>query len=116
MDRVSRQRLSLPQASLSVIVNRVPVELALERISHFENRLHKVCTLTDNSVIPLSQKLLDMESVSEHFLRCTKYIVNLAHVRALEDTFFQMEDGTSIPISRAFYKEVKNAYYHYRLR
>ena len=121
MDRVSRQRLSLPQASLSVIVNRVPVELALERISHFENRLHKVyATLTDGNVIPLSQKLSAiLESVAEQeiFLRCHQsYIVNLAHVRTLEDTFFQMEDGTSIPISRAFYKEAKNAYYHYRLR
>lgn len=35
MDRVCRQRLSLPQASLSVIVNRVPVELSLERILPF---------------------------------------------------------------------------------
>ena len=98
-----------------------PVELALERISHFENRLHKVyATLTDGSVIPLSQKLSAiLESVTEQeiFLRCHQsYIVNLAHVRTLEDTFFQMEDGTSIPISRAFYKEAKNAYYHYRLR
>ena len=32
------------------------------------------------------------------------------------DEVFQMEDGTSVPISRAFYKEAKNAYYHYRLR
>ena len=121
MDRVCRQRLSLPQASLSVIVNRVPVELSLERISHFENRLHKAyATLTDGSVVPLSQKLSSiLESVAEQeiFLRCHQsYIVNLAHVRTLEDTFFRMEDGTSVPISRAFYKEAKNAYYHYRLR
>ena len=67
MDRVCRQRLSLPQASLSVMVNRVPVELSLERISHFENRLHKVyATLTDGSVVPLSQKLSAiLESVAE---------------------------------------------------
>ena len=121
MDRVCRQRLSLPQASLSVMVNRVPVELSLERISHFENRLHKAyATLTDGSVVPLSQKLSSiLESVAEQeiFLRCHQsYIVNLAHVRTLEDTFFRMEDGTSVPISRAFYKEAKNAYYHYRLR
>ena len=121
MDRVCRQRLSLPQASLSVIVNRVPVELSLERISHFENRLHKVyATLTDGRVVPLSQKLSSiLESVAEQeiFLRCHQsYIVNLAHVHTLEDSSFQMEDGTSIPISRAFYKEAKNAYYHYRLR
>ena len=117
MDRVCRQRLFLPQASLSVIVNRVPVE----RISHFENQLHKAyATLTDGSVVPLSQKLSSiLESVAEQeiFLRCHQsYIVNLAHVRTLEDTFFRMEDGTSVPISRAFYKEAKNAYYHYRLR
>lgn len=121
MDRVSRQHLALPQTCLSVVVNRVPVELPLERISHFENRLHKVyATLTDGSVIPLSQKLsaiLDSVAKQEIFLRCHQsYIVNLAHVHALEDSSFRMEDGTSVPISRAFYKETKNAYYHYRLR
>ena len=115
------QKLSQPDACLSVVVNRVPVDLPLNRISHFENRLHKVyATLTDGSVIPLSQKLSAiLESVSEQeiFLRCHQsYIVNLAHVHTLEDSSFQMEDGTSIPISRAFYKEAKNAYYHYRLR
>ena len=121
MDRVCLQKLSQPDACLSVVVNRVPVDLPLNRISHFENRLHKVyATLTDGSVIPLSQKLSAiLESVSEQeiFLRCHQsYIVNLAHVHTLEDSSFQMEDGTSIPISRAFYKEAKNAYYHYRLR
>ena len=121
MDRVSRQRLALAKASLSVTVNRVPVELPLERISHFENRLHKVyATLTDGSVVSLNQKLSSiLESLSEHevFLRCHQsYIVNLAHVHTLEDSCFQMESGASIPISRAFYKEAKNAYYHYRLR
>lgn len=121
MDRVCRQKFSLPDACLSVVVNRVPVNLPLERISHFENRLHKVyATLTDGSIIPLSQKLsVILESVAEQniFLRCHQsYIVNLVHVHTLEDTSFQMEDGTSIPISRAFYKEAKNAYYHYRLR
>lgn len=121
MDRVCKQKLSLPDAYLSVVVNRVPVNLPLERISHFENRLHKVyATLTDGSVIPLSQKLSDiLESVSEQeiFLRCHQsYVVNLAHVHALEDSCFSMESGASIPISRAFYKEAKNAYYHYRLR
>lgn len=121
MDRVSRQRLALNKASLSVTVNRVPIELPLERISHFENRLHKVyATLTDGSVISLNQKLSAiLDSLSEHdvFLRCHQsYIVNLAQVHSLEDSCFQMEGGASIPISRAFYKEAKNAYYHYRLR
>ena len=88
MDRVCLQKLSQPDACLSVVVNRVPVDLPLNRISHFENRLHKVyATLTDGSVIPLSQKLSAiLESVSEQeiFLRCHQsYIVNLAHVHTL---------------------------------
>ena len=121
MDRVSAQKLTPPAAYLSVIVNRVPVQLSLDRISCFENRLHKVyATLTDGSVIAVSQKLstiLEELSGQTVFLRCHQsYIVSLTHVRTLEDSCFQMEDGTSIPISRAFYKEAKNAYYHYRLR
>lgn len=93
-------------------MNRVPVNLPLERISHFENRLHKVyATLTDGSIIPLSQKLsviLESVAAQEIFLRCHQsYIVNLTHVHTLEDSSFQMEDGTSIPISRAFIKKPK---------
>ena len=121
MDRVCRQKFSLPDACLSVVVNRVPVNLPLERISHFENRLHKVyATLTDGSIIPLSQKLsVILESVAEQniFLRCHQsYIVNLDHVEALEESCFQIAGGQVVPVSRNFYKQSKYAYYHHRLK
>ena len=80
------------------------------RWEDFEETMDRVCLQKLSAIL---------ESVSEQeiFLRCHQsYIVNLAHVHTLEDSSFQMEDGTSIPISRAFYKEAKNAYYHYRLR
>ena len=74
--------------------------------------------LTDGEELVTAAPAALLEAVPDGvFLRCHQsYIVNLAHVHTLEDSSFQMEDGTSIPISRAFYKEAKNAYYHYRLR
>ena len=74
--------------------------------------------MTDGEELVTAAPAALLEAVPDGvFLRCHQsYIVNLAHVRTLEDTFFRMEDGTSVPISRAFYKEAKNAYYHYRLR
>ena len=74
--------------------------------------------MTDGEELVTAAPAALLEAVPDGvFLRCHQsYIVNLAHVRTLGDTFFRMEDGTSVPISRAFYKEAKNAYYHYRLR
>ena len=122
MDRVCLQQLSQPDACLSVVVNRVPVELPLNRISHFENRLHKVyATLTDGqrhsaqpeAFLPFWNRFRNRKS----FCAATRATLSTWLTFTLwRIPSFQMEDGTSIPISRAFYKEAKNAYYHYRLR
>lgn len=42
MERVVRRRLGVKKAVLSVVHNRVNVELPLERLAWFENRLHRV--------------------------------------------------------------------------
>ena len=107
MERVVRRRLGVKKAVLSVVHNRVNVELPLERLAWFENRLHRVFVkLTDGEVLSVNQ-----------FLRCHQsYLVNLDYVDKLEDSCFYMRDGQMIPISRNFYKLSKNAYYHYRLK
>ena len=116
-----RRRLGVKKAVLSVVHNRVNVELPLERLAWFENRLHRVfVTLTDGEVISIHQKLTELqEELGEYpgFLRCHQsYLVNLDYVDKLEDSCFYMRDGQMIPISRNFYKLSKNAYYHYRLK
>ena len=121
MERVARQRLGEEEASISVVHNRVPLKLKLERIAWFENRLHRVfVTLTDGEVISIHQKLTELqEELGEYpgFLRCHQsYLVNLEQVERLEDSCFHMKDGQVIPISRNFYKQSKNAYYHHRLK
>ena len=121
MERVVRRRLGGKKAVLSLVHNRVNVELPLERLAWFENRLHRVFVkLTDGEVLSVNQKLSELQLVLEphsQFLRCHQsYLVNLDYVDKLEDSCFYMRDGQMIPISRNFYKQSKNAYYHYRLK
>ena len=121
MERVVKQRLGEEDACISVVHNRVPLKLKLERIAWFENRLHRVfVTLTDGEVISIHQKLTELqEELGEYpgCLRCHQsYLVNLEQVERLEDSCFHMKDGQVIPISRNFYKQSKNAYYHHRLK
>ena len=121
MERVVKQRLGEEDACISVVHNRVPLKLKLERIAWFENRLHRVFVkLTDGEVLSVNQKLSELQLVLEphsQFLRCHQsYLVNLDYVDKLEDSCFYMRDGQMIPISRNFYKQSKNAYYHYRLK
>lgn len=121
MERVVRQRLGIRDAYINVVHNRVPVRLNLERIAWFENRLHRVyVTLTDGDTLAIHHNLAKLqEELEEHseFLRCHQsYLVNLNQVERLRDSCFQMKDGQMIPISRNFYKQSKNAYYHHRLK
>ena len=121
MERVVRRRLGVKKAVLPVVHNRVNVELPLERLAWFENRLHRVFVkLADGEILSVNQKLSELQLVLEphsQFLRCHQsYLVNLDYVDKLEDSCFYMKDGQMIPISRNFYKQSKNAYYHYRLK
>ena len=121
MERVVRRRLGVKKTVLPVVHNRVNVELPLERLAWFENRLHRVFVkLADGEILSVNQKLSELQLVLEphsQFLRCHQsYLVNLDYVDKLEDSCFYMKDGQVIPISRNFYKQSKNAYYHYRLK
>lgn len=121
MERVVNRRLGTKSAVLPVIHNRVNIDLPLERLAWFENRLHRVyVTLTDGEVLSINQKLSQLQETLgryTEFLRCHQsYLVNLSYVEKMEDSCFFMRDGEVIPISRNFYKQSKNAYYHYRLK
>lgn len=120
MQRVTEQRLRPEKPVLSVVYNRMPVELVLDQVVFFESRLHRVyANLEDEEIISIGQKLSWVQGKLEKyagFLRCHQsYLVNLDHVRHLEDSCFVMDNGSMIPVSRNFYKESKQAYYRYRL-
>ena len=121
LERVLRQYLGERRAVLTVTHNRVPVQLKLEKVVYFENRLHRVyVALDDGELLTISHKLSELQEELEgfsQFLRCHQsYIVNLDHVEALEESCFQVAGGQVVPVSRNFYKQSKYAYYHHRLK
>ncbi len=120
MERVMRQKLMSHDATLSIVYDHVPMKLPLAQIVLLENQLHRVhIRLTDGHSYTINQKLSELqEKLAPYasFLRCHQsYIVNLDFVKELEDACFLMCDGQRVPISRAYYKPCKSAYYHYRL-
>lgn len=120
IERVMEQKLGMKQEYLSVIHNRIPIKVPLNRIQYFENKLHRVSiTMSDQEIITVSLKLSQIQEILKTqniFLRCHQsYIVNLNYVDKMEDVCFFMKDGKIIPVSRNYFKESKNRYYHYRL-
>lgn len=119
MERITAQKLN--QSYLSVMHNRTPIRIPLHRIQYFENKLHKVSIIMDDEeIIIVSLKLSQIQEMLKAdpvFLRCHQsYIVNLDYVQKMEDACFCMYNEKLIPISRNYYKECKNKYYHYRLK
>ena len=121
LKRVMEQNFKSREAAISIVHNRVPMELKLSRILYFENRLHRVyIVLKNGEVLSIHQKLNELQEELKPqtcFLRCHQsYIVNLNHVEALEATGFVMTNGDMVPVSRNFYKKCKYVYYHFQLK
>lgn len=119
--RVISMYLKPQTAAITITHNRVPLTLPLRKIVYFENRLHRVSILTsDGELLTSSHKLTGFqEMLSEYsqFLRCHQsFLVNLDYVERMEDNSFLLQNQQLVPISRNFYKQSKNAYYHYLLK
>ena len=75
LERVLRQYLGERRAVLTVPPNRVPVQLKLEKVVYFENRLHRVyVALDDGELLTISHKLSELQEELEgfsQFLRCS---------------------------------------------
>ena len=124
-DRLIRRGLIGEKAALSVIVDHNPVAIPLSRIAVLESELHRVHIYLDGTSYSISRRLGDLEEElreSPQFIRCHQsYIVNLTCVKEMRGSSFVLKDKLrtavrEVPISRAYLKKSKKAFYDHQLK
>ena len=125
MDRLSRKNLLGKEEALRIIYDHLPVDIPLNRIVVLESDLHRVHIRLNGDIYTISQRLKTLEdSLSGHdeFLRCHQsFLVNLAYVSQIEYGDFVLREDIkagirTVPISRAYLKGCKKAFYDYKLK
>lgn len=82
-------------------------------LMYLERNLHKTTVHCKSGIYYTAQKLSELiqQLPPLCLLQCHKsYAVNLEYVREFLRTDFVLSDGTSIPISRGYYEQVKKAF------
>jgi DNA-binding LytR/AlgR family response regulator len=102
--------------TIEVMVNRQPLSLRLHDILYVEAQ-RKTCVFMTKQGEVRSSMVFDtlLDTLSElPFLRCHRsYIVNLAHVRDMQEMDFIVGDAYKVPISRGFLPEVQRQFQQY---
>jgi len=117
LTRLLKNDLLTCNQTVSVLSNRLELQLNVNHIVYAESVLHTVDVHMQNEEsLRLYQRLDDFERCLAHykrFCRCHKsFLVNLDFATGIEDNTFHMENGAAIPISRSSYKESKLAFYN----
>ena len=106
--------------TLSVLSNRVPLELGLSAVLYLERKDHVTYIhLLSGKTIRTRQKLDELLSQGSSDLLCrchVSYVVNLSHVAALNVRSFLMKTDEQIPISRVYTQSTRKAFYGYLQR
>lgn len=87
--------------------------LELDEILYFERRKRITVIVTTIGVCETWDKLdsIQQSISSDEFVRChASYLVRLSAVRSLEENDFRMIDGSLVPISRGYIKNVKDKF------
>lgn len=95
------------------------VLLPLEKILFLESMKHYIRATTPDNEYEYLGKLDIEETVlsKKDFVRIHQsYLVNMAHVFIAFDTYVSLTDGTKLPISRKYSKNVRDVYASFRKR
>lgn len=119
LDRALSQYIP-DQRTITVMVDRIPIEIPVQQISYAEGRLHNTLIhLANGQDILIYQKLgCFMEKLESFggFCQCHKsYLVNLDMVVELDGSFFIMRNGCRVPLSRSVLAQSKAAFYKNRI-
>ena len=117
LNRLFQEGLLACEQSITVVCDRVDLQLVVSQIVYAESMLHQILVhILNGSPLRLYEKLDDLEERLKpytQFQRCHKsYLVNLDCADAINKNSFFMSTGAVIPISRNSYAQSKLAYYN----
>ena len=115
--RAAANLSSTQEQTLTVLSNRVPLEILLSSVLYLERRDHiTFLHLFSGHAIRTRQKISEILSQpdTETLCRChVSYAVNLRHVKTHNVRKFCLINGEQIPISRIYAQSARTAYYGY---
>lgn len=98
------------RASLKIFWNKEEYNILQKDIFYMERKLRTTFIVTPTHIYPTSEKLEDLlKRLGETFaISHRSFIVNLKMVQEITKDSALLVDGTSIPISRSYYKALKD--------
>ena len=98
------------RASLKIFWNKEEYNILLKDIFYMERQLRRTFIVTPTQTYVTSEKLEDLlKRLGENFAMSHRsFIINLKMVQAISKDSALLIDGTSIPISRSYYKALKD--------
>ncbi len=98
------------RASLKIFWNKEESNILLKDIFYMERKLRTTFIVTPTHTYSTSEKLEDLlKRLGETFAMSHRsYIINLKMVQEISKNSALLVDGTSIPISRSYYKALKD--------
>lgn len=98
------------RASLKIFWNKEEYNILQKDIFYMERKLRTTFIVTPTHIYPTSEKLEDLlKRLGETFAMSHRsFIVNLKMVQKITKDSALLVDGTSIPISRSYYKALKD--------
>ena len=110
-----RQEQPMTEGKLLIYCQGSHIAIPFRDIRYLESRLHKTCIVLQKQEYFCNEKLERVkEQLDTRFLHCHKsYIVNMDYIQELRGREVILEDGCSVPVSKARGKEAKERVFAY---
>ena len=110
-----REEQSVSKGKVLIYYQGSHMAVPFRDIFYLESRLHKTSIILKNLEYVCSEKLESLrERLDDRFLKCHKsYLVNMQYIREFRGREIVLEDGRTVPVSKARAKEAKERFCDY---
>lgn len=112
INRFIRERLQYDEGFLNIFIQGCQQRLRLGKVLYFESQARKIMAVMLDETVEFYQKMDELwEKIQKRgFLRCHQsYIVNKDYVTGMISGELQLFNRKTLPVSRAYAKQVREA-------